>query len=121
MITSVNNTKKNGKPWGKFVMEDYNGSHEFALFSKDYETFQTIPLPDYFLLLRGKVQDIHSAREMELKTYISMVQSQRGRDTMIKEITITLGCPRYQITHLPDHPRGDQEQQRNNVLKVRLC
>ena len=34
MVVSVQNLiTKTGKPWGKFVLEDYNGTHEFALFS----------------------------------------------------------------------------------------
>ena len=41
MVVSVQNLiTKTGKPWGKFVLEDYNGTHEFALFSKDYENFR---------------------------------------------------------------------------------
>ena len=34
MVSSVSN-----KPWCKFVIEDFDGSKEFALFGKDYETF----------------------------------------------------------------------------------
>ena len=34
MVVAVQNlTTKTGKPWGKFKLEDYNGTHEFARFS----------------------------------------------------------------------------------------
>ena len=41
LITSVSKmvSKKSGRPWVKFAVEDYGGSVEFALFGKDYETF----------------------------------------------------------------------------------
>ena len=41
LITSVSRmvSKKSGKPWVKFSIEDYEGSAEFALFGKDFENF----------------------------------------------------------------------------------
>ena len=41
LVTSVSKmvSKKSGRPWVKFSVEDYGGSVEFALFGKDYETF----------------------------------------------------------------------------------
>jgi DNA polymerase-3 subunit alpha len=41
LITSVNRmvSKKSGKPWVKFAIEDYDGSAEFALFGKEFENF----------------------------------------------------------------------------------
>jgi DNA polymerase-3 subunit alpha len=41
LITSVSRmvSKKSGKPWVKFSIEDYDGSAEFALFGKDFENF----------------------------------------------------------------------------------
>lgn len=51
MVVSVQNLMtKTGKPWGKFVLEDYNGTHEFALFGKDYENFRKYLFADYFPL-----------------------------------------------------------------------
>ena len=35
----VRYTKSGNKPWCRFTLEDYTGSHTFSLFSKDYETF----------------------------------------------------------------------------------
>ena len=32
-------TKTGNRPWCKFTIEDYSGSYQFTLFSKDYETF----------------------------------------------------------------------------------
>ena len=91
MVVSVQNLiTKTGKPWGKFVLEDYNGTHEFALFSKDYENFRKYLFSDYFLFIRGRVQPKpYNDKELEFKI-ISMVQLSEMRDTMIKEMNVLL-------------------------------
>lgn len=90
VIAAQNLTTKTGKPWGKFTLEDYNGTHEFALFGKDYENFRKYLFNDYFLFVRGKVQPRpYNDRELEFKIS-SMVQLAEMRDTMIKEISIML-------------------------------
>ena len=91
MVVSVQNLMtKTGKPWGKFVLEDYNGTHEFALFSKDYENFRKYLFSDYFLFVRGRVQPKpYNDKELEFKI-ISMVQLSEMRDTMIKEMHVQL-------------------------------
>ena len=91
MVVSVQNLiTKTGKPWGKFVLEDYNGTHEFALFSRDYENFRKYLFSDYFLFVRGRVQPKpYYDKELEFKI-ISMVQLSEMRDTMIKEMNVLL-------------------------------
>ena len=91
MVVSVQNLiTKTGKPWGKFVLEDYNGTHEFALFSRDYENFRKYLFSDYFLFVRGRVQPKpYNDKELEFKI-ISMVQLSEMRDTMIKEMHVQL-------------------------------
>ena len=91
MVVSVQNLMtKTGKPWGKFVLEDYNGTHEFALFGKDYENFRKYLFSDYFLFIRGRVQPKpYNDKELEFKI-ISMVQLSEMRDTMIKEMHVQL-------------------------------
>ena len=91
MVVSVQNLMtKTGKPWGKFVLEDYNGTHEFALFGKDYENFRKYLFSDYFLFIRGRVQPKpYNDKELEFKI-ISMVQLSEMRDTMIKEMNVLL-------------------------------
>ena len=91
MVVSVQNLiTKTGKPCGKFVLEDYNGTHEFALFSRDYENFRKYLFSDYFLFVRGRVQPKpYNDKELEFKI-ISMVQLSEMRDTMIKEMNVLL-------------------------------
>ena len=55
MVTSVMHlTTKTGKPYGRFTIEDYNGSHEFVLFSKEYENFRRYMFEGYYLFIRGR-------------------------------------------------------------------
>ena len=81
-------TTKSGNPYGRFTMEDYNGRHEFMLFSRDFATFRQYLFVDNFLFIRGKVQKPSYRDELEYKiTSISMLSDIRDS---IKELHITL-------------------------------
>ena len=47
---------KKGEPWCRFTLEDYSGSYEFRLFSKDYIKFKALIDKDYFLNVRGVIK-----------------------------------------------------------------
>jgi DNA polymerase-3 subunit alpha len=47
---------KTGKPFGKFVLEDYSGKTEFLLWSEDYMKFKSFLMPGLFLFIEGSVQ-----------------------------------------------------------------
>ncbi len=78
MVSSVQNlVSKTGKPWGRFTLEDYSGSHEFTLFGKEYETFRKYLYTDYFLYLKGRVQPRpYNDREVEFKIQTIMQLSE---------------------------------------------
>ena len=89
VISAQNLVSKTGKPWGKFTLEDYNGTHEFALFGKDYENFRKYLFNDYFLFVRGKVQPkLYNEKELEFKI-TSMMQLSEMRES-IKEMHLQL-------------------------------
>ena len=97
VVTSVQEmTTKTGRHWGKFTMEDYGGSHEFALFGKDYEQFRPMMFPDYFLFVRGKVQPRPYGDNPELEFKILSMQQLAEVGDTIKEIHVQL--PIEQIT-----------------------
>ena len=91
IVVSVQNmTTKDGRPFGKFKLEDYNGAHEFMLYSKDFETFRQYIYQDYFLFIRGKVQPRPYSNPPMLEYKItSITQLADMRDT-IKEMHITV-------------------------------
>ena len=97
VVTAVQEmTTKTGRHWGKFTMEDYGGTHEFALFGKDYEQFRPMMYPNYFLFVRGKVQPRPYGDNPELEFKILSMQQLSEVGETIKEIHIQL--PVEQIT-----------------------
>ena len=97
MVVGVQNlVTRTNKPFGKFKLEDYNGTYEFALFGKDYETFRKFMFTDYFLFIRCKVQPRpYNDKELEVKI-VSIMQLSELRDS-IKEVTVQL--PVEEVTH----------------------
>ena len=57
IVTSVTPLMtKDGRRYARFMFEDYNTSHEFVLYSKEYERFGLYIEVDHFLFIRGRVQ-----------------------------------------------------------------
>jgi len=68
--SSEHKTTKNGKPFGTFVLEDYQDSFEFILFGDEYLKFKSLLDPGYYLFLTGRVQErpySQQAGELEFK------------------------------------------------------
>lgn len=91
MVTSVTNlTTREGKPYGRFKLEDYSGEHEFVLFSKDYEQFRPFLFNDYYLLIKGSVKSkSYKPDELEIKIN-SMSHMSDAEENLIHEIVIKL-------------------------------
>lgn len=95
MITSVQHKMtKTGKPFGTFVLEDYNESHEFALFGDDYVKFKSFILtPGLFVLIRGKIQErFGNADNLEFKTLFMELLSE-ALEKKVKQFIIQLPLP----------------------------
>ncbi|HEU4717908.1 MAG TPA: DNA polymerase III subunit alpha [Bacteroidia bacterium] len=95
MITSVQHKMtKTGKPFGTFVLEDYDSSYEFALFGEDYVRFkQFILTPGLFILMRGKVQErFGNSENLEVKIH-SMELLSELLEKKVKQFTIQLPLP----------------------------
>ena len=75
IVTSVTPlTTKDGRRYARFVLEDYNSRHEFAMYSKDYERFGIFIEVDNFLFIRGKVQPRYGKEGEALEYRINSVQ-----------------------------------------------
>lgn len=89
MISSVQHKiSKNGKPFGSFVLEDYNDSIELPVFGEEYLRFRHFLVQGAFLYVKGKIQERYNQPDnMEFK--ISQMQLlPELRDKMAKSITI---------------------------------
>lgn len=92
MITSVaHKMTKTGKPFGTFILEDYNESHEFALFGNDYVEFKKYILTaGYFVLIKGKVQGrFGNDEQLEFKP-VTMELLSELLEKKVKSFTIQL-------------------------------
>ena len=88
--TVKEDVSKNGKPWGKMVLEDYTDTHEFAFFGKDYEKFQAYLKPGSSLLVRAQVQP-HPFRKEELELKVQSISLLGNvRDELLKSIELSL-------------------------------
>ena len=103
VVSAKHLISQNGRPYGRFELEDYSASHEFSLYGKDYENMRKYMFEDYMLLVKAKIQPRrfqskeNTARgrvEMEL-VITSMMQLGEVLDN-IKEIQISI--PLYALT-----------------------
>ena len=57
LITSAEQKiSQKGNPYGRYTIEDYTGSYEFALFGNTYSRFGHLMLKDLYVLVQGVVQ-----------------------------------------------------------------
>src|SRR5690606_10312898 len=82
---------KTGKPFGKFVLEDFVSSYEFVLFGDDYVQFRKYLGQDFFLYCVGKVITPRwkTNGEPEIK-FQKMELLSEIRDKMTKKINLKL-------------------------------
>lgn len=80
MVTdAITRTTKRGQPFGRVTIEDFYGKHEFALFSRDYETLFPRFKVGHPVYIKGQVQSRFNTADMEFKiTEVSSLDSIRG-------------------------------------------
>ncbi len=71
IVTSVGHkTTKTGKPFGNFVLEDYDGTIQMALFSEDYLKYKHFLNKDSLLFIKARVQPKYGQSNLfELKIH----------------------------------------------------
>jgi len=92
---------KRGDSWAKFTLEDYNGSHEFALFGRDYEKFINSLHNNQFVWINAAIQLRGSdwkypkkVDETVLENWEVKIKSidllSEVKDTIISDLTINI-------------------------------
>ncbi|MDR2936161.1 MAG: DNA polymerase III subunit alpha, partial [Rikenellaceae bacterium] len=91
IVTAVQHlSTRDGKPYGRFTVEDYSDSFQFTLFSKDYEQFRRYCYENYCLLIKGRVGE-HPFRPGELEIRIlSMAMLSDVQEKTIREMLVTV-------------------------------
>ena len=78
---------RSGNKFGIFVIEDYSGKTEIALFSEDYMRLTPILQPGSTVLIHGHFKPRYNKEEFEFKlTAVSLAESMKK--TMTKQVTI---------------------------------
>lgn len=87
MVTGVTNlTTRDGKPYGRFKLEDYSGEHEFTLFSREYEQFRPYLFENYSLLIKGSVRPkTYKPDELEVRLQ-SMTLLSKVKEEAVGEV-----------------------------------
>ncbi|HIO58784.1 MAG TPA: DNA polymerase III subunit alpha [Flavobacteriales bacterium] len=96
LVSSVEHRiSKTGNPWGKFIMEDYHGSHEFTLFREDYINLKEYMVEDWMLLVSGNIVKKRSWGDPEIDpgsefkiTRIEMLST--AREKKLERVRINL-------------------------------
>lgn len=91
MVTSAQYlTTKTGKPYGRFTIEDFSGSHTFTLWSKDWETFHSFCFEQNSILIKGRVQ-MSRFRPGEMEIVIKSMKSlTEVMENDIRELVVTV-------------------------------
>jgi DNA polymerase-3 subunit alpha len=84
-------TKKTGKPWASFTVEDFKGTLSFSLFGKDYEAFMAYLEPGLALFIRCAPQQRYggNSNEWELKIK-NIILLANVKDELVKQVCLTL-------------------------------
>lgn len=78
---------RSGNKFGIFVIEDYSGKTEIALFSEDYMRLTPILQPGSTVLIHGYFKPRYNKEEFEFKlTAVSLAETMKK--TMTKQVTI---------------------------------
>ncbi len=81
---------KTGKPFGTFVLEDYNDSYEFALFGEDYVKFRNLLVDGYFLHIKGNIEEKFRQKDNWDLRVATMSLLSEMRDKLMKSITVCI-------------------------------
>ena len=93
MVTKVRRalTKVKSTEYAILTLEDYSGSHEFAFFGEDFVNFTNFLQPNYYLMIKGRVQPKKFNKD-ELETKV--INISLLKDVLEKQVrNLTLKIP----------------------------
>jgi DNA polymerase-3 subunit alpha len=92
IITSATHlTTKTGSPYGRFVLEDYHGSHEIVMFKDDYIKFKSYLTENWFVLVHFVIGGWYSKRDQKevLRLNVKKIDLLSDlREKLVKQINI---------------------------------
>ena len=128
MIDTTHLTSKQGRPYGRFKMEDYSGEiPEFSLFGREYENLRKYMYNDYMLYVKGKIQprrfqskeNIARGRtEMELM--ITSIMQMHEVEEHIKDMYVTLEVNELTETFVRELTERIKESKGKTILRIKV-
>jgi DNA polymerase-3 subunit alpha len=102
---SENRTSKTGNPYGKLIVEDYQGQVDLMLFGKDFVEYNKFMVPGLFVFIKARVQERYNQPgALELKiTRMDLLEEMKSR--AFSRIRLTL-----KLDELDDNMVGAIEQ-----------
>ncbi len=89
IITSFHEQfSQKGQPFGKFVMLDYSGSFEFAMFGDDYMKFKSFLTKDYIIVIRGSFEKSKYNDKMYLRFKEISIAGNMTANKLVKSIQV---------------------------------
>lgn len=122
MVTNIRRglTKVKSSEYAILTLEDYSGTHEFAFFGEDYVNFANYLQPNYYLMIKGRVQP-KKFKPDELETKVMSI-------SLLKEVleskvrNLTLKIPLQELTEevVTELIDLSQENKGNVVLRFQI-
>lgn len=125
IASAAHRITKTGKPFGTFILEDYNESIEIALFGDDYVKFRQFLQAGYFLHIRGKV-DVRFRQEGAWEFKVVQIELLNElRDKLAKSLTVMVRLDQLSedlINLMADliENQKPENQQANCLLKFEI-
>ncbi len=128
VIEASHLTSKQGRPYGRFKMEDYSGeTHEFSLFGRDYENMRKYMYNDYMLYVKGKIQPrrFQSKENMakgrtEMELMINSIMQMHEVEEHIKDMYVTLNVNELTETFVRDLTERIKESKGKTTLRIKI-
>ena len=119
VMDAMHKTGKNGKPFGRFTIEDYSGSFEMTLFGEDYVNFRNYFDAGQFVFIKGRYQGNWRGDRYELK-----VQQVRLLSSLMEEnaksVTVTVALQQIDDTMIDTLRRLCKQHPGQMALKMQI-
>ena len=120
VTSAVEGVSKNGKPYGRFSLEDYTDTHEFMLFGEDMAKFKSFLTPGWFLFVKGKVQTRWN-KEDDFELKISSIQLlSELKDKMVKAVTLSVDAQKVDSVFVDQMQLLFDKHKGNCIVKMNL-
>ena len=128
VIEVMHLTSKQGRPYGRFTLEDYSGeTHEFSLFGRDYENMRKYMYNDYMLYVKGKIQprrfqskENTAKGRTEMELAITSIQQMHEVEEHIHEMYVTLNVNELTETFVRELTEQVKNSKGKTTLRIKV-